>query len=173
MTQLEKLFWEKVVKHDGGCWEWMGARHPSGYGSVHVRGRTMPAHRCSWELANGPIPRGLFVCHHCDNRPCVNPEHLFLGTHVDNMRDKRLKHRGRGWAVGDPSHPQKRHPPIGELNYNAKLSLRQVGEIRARYAAGGVTQQQLWTEYGLSRAAIQRLLHGKSWKSSIEEALSL
>lgn len=88
-----RRFWAKVHKSDG-CWEWTGKR-ASGYGRfVTPPGRRMwSAHRYSWTLANGPIPDGLFVLHHCDNKPCVRPEHLFLGTNADNMRDAWRKGR--------------------------------------------------------------------------------
>lgn len=101
---LEQRFWRYVDKGDGlGCWLWTGAALPKGYGMLgEMRG---PAgsrkqahtytHRISWELHNGPIPEGLFVCHHCDNPPCVRPEHLFLGTARDNTRDMYKKGRGR------------------------------------------------------------------------------
>lgn len=87
-------FWESVEKGPGdACWEWTGHANRSGYGRVTRRGRDLFAHRYSWELANGPIPDGLIVCHRCDNPPCVRPEHLFLGTHSDNMRDAQRKGR--------------------------------------------------------------------------------
>lgn len=77
------------------CWEYQAARSPRGYGTIGVMGKTRRAHRVAWELANGPIPEGLLVCHHCDNPPCCNPAHLFLGTDKDNVADMRAKGRGR------------------------------------------------------------------------------
>jgi hypothetical protein len=93
-------FWAKVEKSDG-CWTFAPAR-PNDYGSFYrYRGAKVKAHRYSWELHFGPIPDGLDVCHHCDNPPCVRPDHLFLGTHQDNMRDLQQKGRklGKGGSL--------------------------------------------------------------------------
>lgn len=94
----EARFWRKVNKDaGGGCWEWMGARKTSGYGRFYLHpqpSQPVLAHRHSWEMANGrAIPDGLVICHHCDNPPCVNPAHLFLGTRADNNRDCQAKGR--------------------------------------------------------------------------------
>lgn len=96
-------FWEKVEKTDG-CWLWTGAASPNGYGQIMSDGskKLRPAHRVSWELANGPIPDGMFVCHHCDVPLCVNPAHLFIGTPADNAADMKAKGRARGPSQGRP-----------------------------------------------------------------------
>jgi hypothetical protein len=78
---------------DTPCWEWMGTKNPNGYGLFSSRYFSGAAHRASWEIFVGPIPDGLFICHKCDNKSCVNPEHLFLGTQYDNMQDKAQKDR--------------------------------------------------------------------------------
>lgn len=88
-------FWSKVEKTDGGCWLWQAARISGGYGVMGIRGgqRNVLAHRFSWELHRGPIPDEFFVCHRCDNPSCVRPDHLFIGTALDNSRDMMNKGR--------------------------------------------------------------------------------
>ncbi len=93
VEERNKLFWDKV-EIINGCWLWMASRRsPKGYGQVVRYGKPQSAHRVSWELANGPIPKGLCVLHKCDNPPCVNPSHLFLGTPKDNADDSIRKGR--------------------------------------------------------------------------------
>jgi hypothetical protein len=94
---IAERFWPKVRKSDG-CWVWTGTRSPEGYGRLSSeRGRPpLYAHRVSWEIHYGPIPEGYGVHHHCDNRPCVRPKHLFCSPHADNMRDMMAKGRGDG-----------------------------------------------------------------------------
>ncbi len=91
---MTEKFWSRVDKSGGAnaCWPWTGSRLPTGYGQVYqAGGQRLLAHRTAWELENGPIPDGMRVLHHCDNPPCCNPGHLFLGTDADNMNDRDQK----------------------------------------------------------------------------------
>lgn len=104
----------------------------------------------AWELMYGPVPEKLHVLHHCDNRACCNPYHLFLGTNKDNVDDKVSK--GRAGA------------PTGENHYEGKLTWEKVDEIRFRYSAGGVTQQALADEFGVTQGLIGHIIRGLKWK---------
>ena len=126
MTTEEK-FWRDVAFLGAGgddCWEWRGDKRGY-YGQIGVHGKTIKTHRLSWELANGPIPGGMNVLHHCDNPRCVNPHHLFLGTHGDNACDREKKHRGN----------------------HGQLSIQQVLEVYVLAIKGEVTQREIGFEY--------------------------
>jgi hypothetical protein len=133
-------FWSRVDK-SGACWLWTLSRHDFGYGQVVVKRRPRGAHRVAWELMNGPIPEGMSVLHRCDNPPCCNPAHLFLGTDADNAFDKVRKGRA----------------PI-------KLTPAQVLEIRAKHAAGGTNYCALAREYGVTDPMVRLIVLRKAWK---------
>lgn len=141
------------------CWPWAGTVRGNGYGRLRVGGRggrDLLAHRAVYEVLVGPIPDGLCVCHSCDNPPCVNPAHLFLGTQFDNMRDMAAKGR----------QSRQQRPDLilrGESVKGSKLTWEKVSAIRMRYAAGGVTQQDLAAEYGVRQSLISRIVLGQSW----------
>jgi hypothetical protein len=136
------------------CWEFTGCRNHSGYGELTMRGySTKLTHRLAYQLANGPIPAGLCVLHRCDNPPCCNPAHLFLGTRIDNNADMRAKGR-------DSTPP--RNDVRGEKNGHAKLTAARVLEIRAR-AARGERITYLADEFGVSHGLISGIVSGARW----------
>lgn len=164
----ERKLWDrvKVVESDpDACWEWQGSLLRRGYGSVgRIDGQSWQAHRLAWVLANGSIPPGLCVCHHCDNPRCVRPSHLFLGTRKENNDDKERK--GRASHPQGEQHGWQRKPesrPMGEVNGMAKLTEDQVREIRSR-AASGATFKGLAREYGVSDTQISWIVKRKSWQ---------
>lgn len=141
----EDRFWARVQKTDS-CWEWTGPVRGKGYGAVRFDGRMQSAHRVSWEMANGPIADGLHVLHRCDNPPCINPDHLFLGTQQDNTDDMLAKGRAAR----------------GVVNGRAKLTPVQVEEIREAHASGrGVSD--LARHYGVARITVRKIVTGQSW----------
>lgn len=151
------LFWSKVlIRGADDCWEWSAFRNPKGYGMFRLRtGRGTPmalSHRVAWMAKNGPIPDGKLVLHHCDNRACCNPSHLFIGTQADNIADMLAK--GRGVFVS------------GERHGMAKLTSAEVAEIKSRYLAGGVSQQSLADEFGVCQTAVSSLIRGRSWDAN-------
>lgn len=99
-------FWSRIAEVESGCWEWTGAiNQQTGYGHINAMGSSWTTHRLMWTLINGPIPKGtsrgdFCICHRCDNPPCINPDHLFLGSALDNMRDRDAKGRGRNGKTG-------------------------------------------------------------------------
>lgn len=148
-------FWSRVDRSGGEdtCWNWTSRSKIRGYGVIKVQARQWLAHRLVWVIVNGPIPEKMEVCHHCDNPSCVNPSHLFLGTHVENMQDMLFKGRGR-FMFGYK----------GEDHPCAKLTERDVLEIRRRYAVGNVTQKSLANEFGITQAMVSRIILKVAWK---------
>jgi hypothetical protein len=175
-------FWSKVQKTDG-CWLWLGRPDKDGYGKLRVGGVATRAHRYSYALHVGPIPSGLMVCHHCDNPGCVRPDHLFLGTALDNASDAASKGRT---ALGDRNasrkHPERRprgerhhwqtRPETrlrGERNGRAKLTPDDVHTIRALWSAGKANRAELARRYGVTHTLISNIVAGRLWKHLEEE----
>jgi hypothetical protein len=159
-TGWVQRFWEKVSPEPNtGCWFWAASYGATGYGQFQVRGflnRPIGAHRVAWLITHGSLPDGQFVCHHCDNRACVNPAHLFLGTHAENMRDMAVKGRGL-------SPLRFRRLARGERHADAKMTAAQVRAARSRHAAGE-TYAALAREFGVSKPTMAHACQRRTWK---------
>ncbi len=143
MEALKKRFNKKIkiVEHTG-CWEWIGARWKDKYGktSIGSPGKAKRAHRISWELFIGPIPKGAHVCHKCDNPPCVNPSHLFLGDNLDNVKDMVSKGR-----------------------VHQKLLMSEVYMIR-NLRSMGISRRRVAEQFNISVYAIEAIDKGLTWR---------
>lgn len=146
-----RRFWSNVDK-SGKCWIWTRGKTGAGYGHLRFNGKLTYAHRVAFELTYGAVLPGLFICHSCNNPPCCNPKHLWVGTPADNMSDRDRK--GRQYINGRP----------GEQNHNAKLTRIQVDEIRSIYAQGDYSQRRLAEVFGISNGNIAAILQHKTWK---------
>lgn len=152
-TRKERLL-SKVEKSRDGCWMFNGFRLANGYGRIKGDGESvMLAHRMSWEVFKGPIPEGLLVLHRCDTRPCVNPDHLFLGTHRDNMLDMISK----GRRVAASIQPKTR----GHKHWNTKLTLPEVKKLKR---ASHEKRSALAEKLGISRRYANAIACGAKWK---------
>lgn len=147
---LSERFWQKT-EWQGECLIWHGAVNKNGYGSFSINGRSETASRVAWMLTHdSPIPDGMLVCHRCDNPLCMNAEHLFLGTHQDNMLDRDMKGRARGVCITSR----------GSGNVKAKLTEAQVLEIATSQERTCV----LMRRYCVNKTTIQRIRSKTQWK---------
>lgn len=157
--QTPESFWARVTPNPDGCWEWQGGCNSTGYGSVAWHGNVYTAHRIAAWLSGLVVSpsapessrESTHVLHKCDNRRCCNPDHFFLGSFTDNMKDAYGKRR--------------KQQPKGQHHANAKLTNEQASEIRKRYAAGEF-QIPLAKEYKVSQRAISLIVRGESYKCS-------
>jgi hypothetical protein len=151
LEHYRKAFYKRVQKMDSGCWEWQGRTCSTllPYGIIVVNGRQTYAHRFSYTLHCGGIPEGMLVCHHCDNPKCVNPDHLFLGTHKDNSRDCVQKRR--------------LYTAYGECSPHAKLNSGQVIEIKQLLQQRNMPKTEIAKRYNVTAGAISMIARGKNW----------
>ena len=154
--EYAERFWTKIDKESSNifyngsrCWEWTGALLTKGYGQYRRNGRDISAHRYSYFLNFGEFDTKLNVLHHCDNRKCVNPSHLFLGTNLENVQDRNKK--GRQFR------------PVGEANGHSKITEKDVIEIYKMYDSGKYKQKEIAQMFGIAECSITFILTGKSW----------
>lgn len=150
-STLTKRFWSKVTKGSANeCWLWIGHRDRLfGYGRIGGHGTVLLAHRASWILHHGEVPRGLCVLHRCDTPACVNPAHLFLGTYLDNNRDRAAKNRSANTQ--------------GERNPFARLDEERVRSIRKLHNAGHKSAA-LARKFNVSISTISLIVRGRTWR---------
>lgn len=145
--RASKDFITDNIQIENGCWRWCGYVGELGYGIAIINGKSWLMHRRAWTVFNGEIPFGKFLCHKCDNPPCCNPDHLFLGTQADNLADCRAKKRNN----------------IGIRNGSAKLTEKQVIEIRQFPSYRGILTK-LALSYNVTHLCISDIRNGKTWK---------
>ncbi len=153
VTSIFERFQEKYIPEpNSGCWLWFGANtgEANPYGAMKVGKKNQLAHRISYELFCSSVPNGMHVLHRCDNSYCVNPEHLFLGSHAENMSD--MKTKGRGNACRGVEHVK------------AKLTPEKASEIR-QLVASGKTHKEVTAIYGVSRGLVSMVVRGEMWSS--------
>ncbi len=149
-------FWARIkITAAGECWNWKGATVAFGYGILSVGGHRWYAHRLAYHLTNGHIPAGRFVCHKCDNPACCNPAHLWLGTIQDNNADCLKK--GRHFC-------QRKKP--SHLNPNAKLSQKDVNDMRALFDRQKITYRALGEIFGVTHTAAFKIIKGQLWQTA-------
>ena len=144
-----------IPEPNSGCWLWVGATGTYGYGNVTVKQESIQAHRLSYLLFKGKIPKGMWVLHKCDVRLCVNPNHLFIGTRQDNMDDMVKKNRQ---FCGERPYAK------GSKNTQSKLTEKKVIKVRKMYKSSNFTMKELSEKFYVSKSVIHAVIHYITWK---------
>lgn len=148
IDHLQSL-WSKIEKNPDGCWVWHGQTNKQGYGRLWFKGKQWRPHRLVWTLENGDIPEGLHVLHKCDNPPCCNPDHLFLGTDQDNADDRQAKGRLK--------------PFKGEEHWKAKLTWKDIEYIRQYCASHKRSQSKMASLFGVNKSHLSKIIKNEAW----------
>ena len=163
-AQTER-FLDRIDRSDDpeACWTWTGTQRRGGYGAVRTMDGMRQAHRVMWTLTNGEIPDGMILCHTCDNPKCVNPNHLWLGTHATNAADRQRKNRS---AIGERHGSRTKPERIlrGQHAPGAKLCPSDVFEIRRLYQRGVNGYVTLAKQFNVSTFAIRQIVNGRTWR---------
>jgi predicted DNA-binding protein (UPF0251 family) len=165
-SKLKERLEAKSFKKQNGCIEWTGYKMPSpnGYGRTSVKGKLLLTHRLAWMLHNeGPLSNDICVCHKCDNPACINPDHLFLGTQLENIKDRHAK--GRTCSGERKSKIQRAKGAKGEQFSKAKLKAADIPEIVRLRKVEGLQFRTIAEMYGVRSPTIQGILSGRYWKS--------
>ena len=144
-----RKFFSKVKKLKNGCWKWVGGKNSQGYGCFRYKNKQMLSHRISFSWFVGVIESGMFVCHLCDKKYCVNPHHLFQGTQSDNMQDALSKNIIKS----------------GEESSSSRLSKINVDEIRKEWISGNKTQREISNKFNISQSNVSFIVNNKTWKN--------
>ena len=147
--RMRKTFDKYVIRNGEYCWKWKGCITPGGYSAINVYRKKEQAHRVSWMIYKGEIPDGMFVCHRCSNRECTNPEHLFIGTHQDNMKD--MLNKGRKFI--------KSGSKYNFAKLNEKKIIKIMKMIHSRYS-----DRQISEQFNVTRPTITNIRNRKAWK---------
>lgn len=147
---IEELRKSTIEDLQTGCWNWNKCLCARRYGNVRIGRKMILAHRAAWEAKNGEIPKGMYVLHRCDNTKCINPDHLFIGTQMDNVRDMHQKGRAR--------------KAVGTNHRWAKLTDDKVRNIRFMISGGSMSDGEIGRAVGISRSVICHIKSGRTWK---------
>lgn len=166
MKIKDKVRFEKNFRKSTGCWNWTGAVDSGGYGMFRLERKSVRVHRFMWIIRNGIPKKGLYVCHSCDNRRCINPKHLWLGTCKENIQDMWRKGRGRGGisiGIKNGKYTKPECTPRGEKNGLAKLTKEDVLAIRKVYKVGYISMSDLAKRFNVDTSNIGYILQRKTW----------